>query len=172
MKLLAAPCNMWELISLTRNWTHALLQWKCRVLTIGPPGTFPQDFAFLMWLGFPRGPDGKESACNAGDPGSIPKSGRSPGEGNGHPLQYSCPENPMDRVAWRATVHGVTKNQAWLSMPCHSRGLNWDNWCQKKQTPGMGVGGQVTCWQRGPQPQWLKENCWFLACGKHNFCDS
>ncbi len=44
--------------------------------------------------------DGKESACNAGDPGSIPGSGRSPGEGNGNPLQYSCLENPMDRGAW------------------------------------------------------------------------
>ena len=48
-----------------------------------------------------------EPACNAGDPGSIPALGRSPGEGNGNPLQYSCLENPMDRGAWRATVHGV-----------------------------------------------------------------
>ena len=53
--------------------------------------------------------DGKEYACNAGGPGSIPGSGRSPGEGNGNPLQYSCLENSMDRGAWRATVHGVTK---------------------------------------------------------------
>ena len=52
----------------------------------------------------------KESAYNAGDPGSIPGSGRSPGEGNGNPLLYSCLENPMDRGAWRATVHGVTQN--------------------------------------------------------------
>ena len=51
----------------------------------------------------------KESACNAGDLGSIPGSGRSPGEGNGNPLQYSCLENPMDRGAWRATVHGVAR---------------------------------------------------------------
>ena len=47
--------------------------------------------------GFPRGPDGKESACNAGDPGSVPGSGRSPGEENGNPLEYSCLENSMDR---------------------------------------------------------------------------
>ena len=47
-------------------------------------------------LGFPGGSDGKASVCNAGDPGSIPGSGRSPGEGNGNPLQYSCLENPMD----------------------------------------------------------------------------
>ena len=50
-------------------------------------------------LGFPGGSDGKESACNAGDLGSIPGSGRSPGEGNGNPLQHSCLENPMDRGA-------------------------------------------------------------------------
>ena len=63
----------------------------------------------------PCGSDGKESACNAGDPGSIPGLGRSPGEGNGNPLQYSCLENLMDRGAWRATVHGVTKSRTWLS---------------------------------------------------------
>ena len=55
------------------------------------------------------------SACNAGDLGSIPGSGRSPGEGNGNPLQYSCLENPVDGGAWWATVHGVTKSWTWLS---------------------------------------------------------
>ena len=50
-----------------------------------------------------------------GDPGSIPGSGRSPGEGNGNPLQYSCLENPMDGGAWQATVHGVAKSRTWLS---------------------------------------------------------
>ena len=60
-------------------------------------------------LGFPHGSDGRESACNAGDLGSIPELERSPGEGNGNPLQYSCLENPMDRGAWWATVHGVAK---------------------------------------------------------------
>ena len=54
--------------------------------------------------------DDKESACSGESMGSIPESGISPGEGNGNPLQYSCPENPMDRGAWRATVHGVTKS--------------------------------------------------------------
>ena len=63
-----------------------------------------------MSLGFPGGSDGKESACNAGDPGSIPGSGRSPGEGNGNLLQYSCLKNPMDRGAWQAIAHGVAKN--------------------------------------------------------------
>ena len=57
----------------------------------------------------------KASACTAGDLGSIPGSGRSPGEGNGNPLQYSCLENPMDGGAWRATVHGVAKSQTRLS---------------------------------------------------------
>ena len=60
---------------------------------------------------FPHGSDGKESACNTGDPGSIPELGGSPEDGNGYPLQYSCLENSMDRGAWRATVHGVAKSQ-------------------------------------------------------------
>ena len=64
---------------------------------------------------FPSGSDGKESACNAGNPGSISGSGRSRGEGNGNPLQYSCLENSMDRGAWQATVHGVTKSWTRLS---------------------------------------------------------
>ena len=69
----------------------------------------------IKWyLGFPGGSDGKESACNAGDVGSIPGSERFPGEGNGNPFQYSCLENPMDRGAWWAVVHGVTKSQKWL----------------------------------------------------------
>ena len=58
---------------------------------------------------FPCSSVGKESACNAGDLGSIPGSGRSPGEGNGNPLQYSCLENPMDRGAWQAIIHAVTR---------------------------------------------------------------
>ena len=66
-------------------------------------------------LGFPGGLKGKASACNAGDPGSIPESGRSPGEGNGTPLQYSCLENPMDGGAWEAAVHGVAKSWTRLS---------------------------------------------------------
>ena len=64
---------------------------------------------------FPEGSDGKESTCSAGDPGSIPGSGRSPGEENGNPLQYSCLENSMDRGAWQATVHGVAKSQTRLN---------------------------------------------------------
>ena len=65
--------------------------------------------------GFPGGSEVKASACNVGDLGSIPGLGRSPGEGNCNPLQYSCLENPMDRGAWWATVHGVTKSWTRLS---------------------------------------------------------
>ena len=68
-------------------------------------------FPLLLTEGFPGGSDSKESACNAGDPGSIPEWGRPPGEGNGHPLQYFCLENSMDRGAWWATVHGVAKSR-------------------------------------------------------------
>ena len=68
-----------------------------------------------MYLGFPGGSDGKAPACNVGDPDSIPGSGRSPGEGNGNPLQHSCLENPMDRGAWQAIVYGVAKSRTRLS---------------------------------------------------------
>ena len=61
--------------------------------------------------GFPGGSDGKESACNVGDPGSIPGSGRSPGDKNGDPPQYFCLENSMGRGAWWATIHGVAESQ-------------------------------------------------------------
>ena len=62
-------------------------------------------------LGLPWWFSGKESACNAGDPGLIAGLGRFPGEGYGHPLQHSCLENSMDREAWQATVHRVTQSQ-------------------------------------------------------------
>ena len=81
------------------------------------------DCAFLSedtrYLGFPilvmDGSDSKVSACNVGDLGSNPVSGRSLGKGNGNPLQYSCPEKSMDKGAWQATVHGVAKNRTQLS---------------------------------------------------------
>ena len=65
--------------------------------------------------GFPGGSGSKESACSAGDLGLIPGSGRSPGEGNGNPLWYSCLENHMDRGAWQAAIHRVAKSQTRLS---------------------------------------------------------
>ena len=70
---------------------------------------------YISIFGFPGGSEDKVSACNAGDPGLIPGLGGSPGEGNGNPLQYSCLENPMERGAWRATVHGVAKSRTRLN---------------------------------------------------------
>ena len=61
-------------------------------------------------MNFPGGSDGKASAYNVGDPGSIPRLGRSSGEGNGNPFQYPCLENTTDRGAWQATVQGITKS--------------------------------------------------------------
>ena len=66
---------------------------------------------FAFWV-FSGGSDGKASACNTGDLGSVPGSGRSPGEGNSNPLQYSCLENPMDGGAWQAIVHGIAESDA------------------------------------------------------------
>ena len=63
-----------------------------------------------IYIEFPGGSDGKESACNVGDPGLIPGLGRSSGERNGNPLQYSCLENPVDRGAWWATVQGIAES--------------------------------------------------------------
>ena len=80
------------------------------VLITGLPGKQPSmGFYFFITS------DSKASACSAGDPGSIPGSGRSPGEGTSTPLQYSCLENPMDGGTWQATVHGVTESQTRLS---------------------------------------------------------
>ena len=93
---------MLDLISQTRDQTGTLC--------IGR-------WSFIHWTTRERLPwwlSGKESTCNAGDAGSIPQSGRSPGGGDGNPLQYSCLENPLDRGAYSATVHGVTESWTWL----------------------------------------------------------
>ena len=82
------------------------------------PGAVPQipaSYLFYTWAS-PVNSGGKESACNAGDRGSIPVLGRSPGGAHGNPLQYSCLENPMNRGAWWATVHGVAKSWTRLSV--------------------------------------------------------
>ena len=76
------------------------------------------NICLLGWVGLPRWHSGKESTASAGDArytGSVPGAGRCPGAGNGSPLQYSCLGNPMDRGAWQATVHGVTKNWTYLA---------------------------------------------------------
>ena len=75
--------------------------------SISPSNAYLGLTSFTM--GFPGGSDGKASACDAGDLGLIPGSGRPPGEGNGNPLQFSCLENPMDRGAWWVPVHGVAR---------------------------------------------------------------
>ena len=81
--------------------------------------------SFLEMLGYPGGSDGKESACNVEDLSLTPGLGRSPGEGHGNPLQCSCLENPIDRGAWRAIVHGVTKSRTRRSKQAQARPSGW-----------------------------------------------
>ena len=119
--------------------------------------------------GFPGGSEVKASACNSGDLGSIPGSGRSPGEGNGNPLQYSCLENPMDRGAWWATVHGAAKSQTLLSdftfsvptkvhivqtmvFPVVMYGC--ENWIIKKTEHQRTDAFELWCWRRPLRVSW------------------
>ena len=81
----------------------------------GPEARTQKTLTYLLHMGFPCGSDSKEPTCYVGEAGSISGVGRSPGGGNGYPLQYSCLENPINRGAWWATVHGVTKSQTQLS---------------------------------------------------------
>ena len=85
-----------------------------KVLVIKSPWIFLLWYPVLHMVGFPGGSDSKESACNTGDLGSVPRQGWSLGEENDYPLQYSCLENSMDRGARQAPVHGVTKSWTWL----------------------------------------------------------
>ena len=102
-----------------------------------------QGTGFLAGSQFPGGSDSKASIYNAGDPGSIPGLGRSPGEGNGNPLQYYCLENPMDRGAWQATVHGVTESdttETSLSLSVTKQGLDSGTTVKAKSSfPGSSV---------------------------------
>ena len=91
-------------------YKYSLQQSLLRKAALRKVKLFAQDYT-----GSPGGSEVKASACNAGDLGSIPWSGRSPGEGNGNPLQYSCLENPMDGGAWWAIVPWVAKSQTRLS---------------------------------------------------------
>ena len=108
----------WEDLDHSRDEDEKTL--FCRMYVLGQPEiqmncwmTVLVNMAFTT--PFPDGSDSKKSACNVGDPGLIPGSGISPGEGNGKPLKYSFLENFMDRGAWWATVHGVTKSQTQLN---------------------------------------------------------
>ena len=96
-----------------------LTQKKTAVLSVLPMSIhlfLRNKYILILYFGvFPGGSDSKEPACNVGDLGSIPGSGRSPGEGNGNPLQYSCLENSVDGGAWGAVIHGVAKSQTRLS---------------------------------------------------------
>ena len=86
------------------------LLWKFALILLVTCSLHKVPWSFVP-MGFPGGLDGKESACKMGDLGSVPELGRFPGEGNGHPLQCSCLEDPMDRGTWWATVHGVTESE-------------------------------------------------------------
>ena len=106
-------------------------------------------FVATLW-GFPGGSEVKASAFNAGDPGSIPGSGRSSGEGNGNPFQYSCLENPMDWGTWWATVHGVAKSRMQLSDFTHSL---WGF------PSGSVVESSCRCRRHGFSP-WVRKSPW------------
>ena len=97
--LQAALSRRSPVVSLPFSWSSGLLT----------------HMALNMFYRLNHGLDGKEFSCNAGNPGSVPGLRRSPGEENGYPLLYSCLENPIDRGAWWATVHGVTKSRTRLS---------------------------------------------------------
>ena len=109
----AGPLTCWATLtshwpSLDSDFLNIKRRWQNKISSKIP-------FFNPIYKGFPAASDSKESTSNEGDWGSIPGLGRSPGERNGNPLQYSCLENSLDRGAWRATVHGVTKSQMRLS---------------------------------------------------------
>ena len=116
-----APKDQDTLESGSSQFCSKLFQWlRLRASNTGSVGSIPVQGTKIphalrcgqeIKTGFLGGSDGKESGCNVGDLGLIPGSGRSPGEGNGYPLQYSCLQNSMDREAWWAAVHGVTKSR-------------------------------------------------------------
>ena len=113
------PCRAtWSLSNVDWESTHAMSQAKpsvVKTLWAHCEHSPHMPVIFVCSVRFPGGSEVKASACNVGDLGLIPGSGRSPGEENGNPLQYSCLENPVDGRAWWATVHGVAKSRIWLS---------------------------------------------------------
>ena len=104
-------------MSLSELWVLVMDReaWSDAIHGVAKSQTGLSNWTEWVTEGFPGGLDSKESACNAGHPASITGSGRSPGEGSGYLLQYSCLENSVDGGAWWATVHGVIKTQTWLS---------------------------------------------------------
>ena len=112
---------------------------------------FSQEILLQIMVGFPGSSAAKESACNAGDPGSIPGSGRPPGEGIGNSLQYSCLENSMDRGGWRGTVHGIVKSCTQLSK-FHLHFHGGQDSSASSQQAGAGWGGTTLA---GSRPPWM-----------------
>ena len=117
MKCLSCELRTFSILPQTAPLTDGL------AIPVSTLGTWhpkpPTAGAWFLWpKGFPDGLDGKEPAWNAGDMGLIPGLGQSPGGGQDNPLQCSCPENPMDRGAWRAIVHGVAESDMteWLTL--------------------------------------------------------
>ena len=134
-------------------------------------------FATFLLVGFPGGSDGKESVCSVGDLGSIPGLGRSPGEGNGNLLQYSCLENSMDRSVWWATVYGLAASWTQLSdqaaewFICTLSVAWWPWWpflpvtqhqpCAKSCARALGSledGSRVRTWLVQSRWRWVVEN--------------
>ena len=108
-------CFLTYKVAVRIKWVHIFeLCPRCLMKSTNYPSHHSW-FLFPYTKSFLGGLIGKESTCNVGDLGSIPGLGRVPGEGNGNPLQYSCLENPMDREAWWATLHRVTKSQTRLT---------------------------------------------------------
>ena len=107
-------------MSLSKLWALVMDMeaWHAVIHGVAKSRTRLSDWTELKWFHipwFPGGSDGKESACSAGEWGSFPVLERSSGEGNSNTVQYSCLENPVDRGAWQATIHGVTKSWTRLS---------------------------------------------------------
>ena len=121
-------------VSLNKNPWNFSKVWKRFIIILS---------VVLSFNGLPCSSNGKESACNTGDPGSIPGSGRSSVEGNGNPLQNSCLESPMDRGAWRATIHGIAKSQTGLrDLTCRVRLLATPWTTAYQAPPSMGFSRQ------------------------------
>ena len=119
-----------------------------------------------LWSTSHRGSNGKEFVCNAGDLGSVPGSGRSPEEGNGYPLQYSCLENPRDGRAWWAAIYGVTQSRTQLKRLSSSSSSMYgcESWTIKKAEPRRIDAFELWCWRRLLRVPWTARR---LVLGVH-----